>query len=67
MGKGRMRNIVHFSVHRLNRAERRSGYRFPGKIVAEAEWRGKTENKKGSFEAATSREPKEITTNETIA
>lgn len=57
MGKGRMRNIVHFCAHRLNREERRSGYRFPGRIVAEAEWRG-NRKEKGSFEAATSREPK---------
>lgn len=46
--------IVHYDARRLNQLERKSGYRFPGKIVAAVEWINK---KKGSIEAATSQEP----------
>lgn len=35
------KQIVYYSAQRMNREEMRSGYRFPGKIVAAAEWRGK--------------------------
>lgn len=35
------KQIVYYSAQRMNREEMRSGYRFPGKIVAVAEWRGK--------------------------
>lgn len=37
------KQIVYYSAQRMNREEMRSGYRFPGKIVAAAEWRGKKE------------------------
>ena len=47
--------IVHYDARRMNQLERKSGYRFPGKIIALVEWTGK---EKGLVEAATSREPK---------
>ena len=50
--------IVHYDARRLNQLERKSGYRFPGKIIALVEWTGK---EKGPVEAATSREPKRKT------
>lgn len=46
--------IVHYDARRMNQLERKSGYRFPGKIIALVEWTGK---EKGSIEAATSQEP----------
>ena len=52
------KQIVYYSAQRMNREEMRSGYRFPGKIVALVEWTGK---EKGPVEAATSREPKRKT------
>ena len=49
-----MKKVVRLSARRENEKEKRSGYRYPGKIVASAIWRGREEKEKVPVEAATS-------------
>lgn len=49
-----MKKVVRLSARRENEKEKRSGYRYPGKIVAAAIWQGREEKEKVPVEAATS-------------
>lgn len=49
-----MKKVVRLSARRENWKEKRSGYRYPGKIVAVAIWQGRDEKEKVPVEAATS-------------